>query len=141
MKTSKLITLDVELLKSLDTLNASKLINGLLIDYFNTGGHLRKQELIDKIQVNEAKVSQLNEEIKQMAENLTYLEVEEQRAKEMFKGVPKEIIDDFRFYPKMTEEIFENRYNELYRGKYNISWKELKKVFIEVKNSKETNKS
>ena len=132
MKTNKMISLDVELVERLKKeKNGSKLINSLLEDYYSCGLGLEKKELNDK----KVKLSEELKRIEKQVNKVEKIEIkqqkEEKKIKEFFKDVPSEILQDFRYFPKMSEEILLNRYSNIYIKKYDITYEQLLNVFKE----------
>jgi len=130
MKTSKLFTLDIEIVDELKKLpNASKLINNMLKDYFNQHGALKKQELINKLNLKELKSKEIIGEMKIIKERIKEIEITEKRTKSIFKNIPTEIINDFKAFPTMSENILYLRFKDIYSKTYDLNYKELKKAY------------
>jgi len=90
--------------------NVSGLINDLVRRHF----HERKST-DEVLQEKQDAVQKLTEEVA----------VEQERAgleRETIVSFPKEILEDFKFYPAMDEKILLARFTEIYKKKYGISW-------------------
>lgn len=134
MKAQKILSLDSEIIEELKKLpNASKLINNLLLDYFNTSSHLKKQELINKRINLEAEYKKIENNLNNINSQIEMINKDEARVKETFKNIPKEIMDDFRFFEKMNLETCFNRYREVWSRKFDIKWEEIKQAFYELR--------
>jgi len=134
MKRFKHFTIDEEIAEELDKeKNASKIVNNLLKDYYNESSNLKKQELKNKLIHLEAETKKSNESIKIIKEQIKKMITDEKRLKEVFKNIPKEIMDDFRYFNKMTLDSLLKRYKEIYSRKFNIKWEELKKAFCKLR--------
>jgi hypothetical protein len=134
MKTSKLFTIDVELIQELEKTNASKLVNELLLDYFSSSGNLKKEELIKKINFTRGEIEKLTENLKKMEFDLSSIKNEETRILDIFKNIPGEIIEDIKFFKNMNEESLLSRFTNVYKRKYDISWQEILNVFKSLRN-------
>jgi DNA-binding transcriptional regulator GbsR (MarR family) len=133
-KKNKTICLDDEIIEELDkTKSASKLINDLLKDYFMTGGDFKRTELINKISIKKLEIEKTKEELIQLTERLDKINNDDKRLKEIFKDIPKEIMDDFKFFDKMDLDSLMKRYNEVYKKRFDITYEEVKKAFCEIR--------
>lgn len=138
MKSQKVLSLDVEIIKELKKLpNSSGLINEMLKDYFNQHGALKKQELLNKLGLVELDIKKKTEEMKLIRERIKEIEITESRIKSIFKNIPKEVLDDFRAFPNMTEQILCTRFKEIYSKRYNITFKEIEKAYNQYFNEGE----
>lgn len=138
MKVNKLFTIDQELLEDLKKEpNQSKIINSLLKDYFNHTGHLREVEIKAKITQKKLLVSNLGEEIEELEKALKVLLTEKLRIAKVYKHIPREIMEDFNIFDKMTIESLEQRFYSVYSKKFpDLKLKELKNAFIEFRGLK-----
>ena len=131
MKVSKLFTLDIEIIHNLQKeKNASKLISDLLLEYYNEGSGLKKEELkVKKIKklniINQTKI-----EIEKIEDTITKIEDRDKMIKETFKNIPTEILDDFKVF-KFTEQSLFIRHSEIYIKKFKFTFNELKKAWLE----------
>ena len=131
MKVSKLFTLDIEIIHNLQKeKNASKLISDLLLEYYNEGSGLKKEELkVKKIKklniINQTKI-----EIEKIEDTITKIEDRDKMIKETFKNIPTEILDDFKVF-KFTEQSLLSRHSEIYIKKFKFTFNELKKAWLE----------
>jgi|GEM_PF-4842606 glutamyl-tRNA reductase len=140
MKVFKHFTIDEDLSEKLEKeKNASKIINSLIRDYYGSFDGLRKQELINKLLSIKMNVEKENNEIKNIEEQIKKIEEEENKIREVYKNIPKEVLDDFKFFNKMNLDSLFERYKEVYSKIYNTTWEEIKKAFIEFKGIKEEN--
>jgi predicted nuclease with TOPRIM domain len=74
------------------------------------------------------------EELKSVIEKIIEIEKEEKEVKELFKGVPNRIIDDFKAFPNMTDEILEQRIRDIYSDEfpdmnYKLIWEAFRSYF------------
>jgi len=126
MKQQKIFTIDSELINELEKIrNKSGLVNELLIDYFNRGGNLTKEQLSTKIRNKEAEVEKLIDEIKLLKELFEDIDNKETKIKELLKDIPLEIIEDFKTFPNMTEEILQTRFREIYSDHYGLTYNKI----------------
>jgi|TARA_R100000501_G_C2589054_1_gene89727 chromosome segregation ATPase len=121
VKVNKTISLDIDLAEELkDIGNGSKLINDLLKEHLR-GDHLKDIEQIElKILEVKREIEDLMTEENNLRKKLQNAKQKETELKERFQDVPLEILEDFKFYPKMTEDIFIKRWNMHYSKKYDI---------------------
>jgi len=130
MKGNKLITLDTDLITQLSKVdNASRLINELLTDHFNTGGNMEKQEIEGKILLLNKEIDTKKEQVNSLKERVKVINEKETNFKRLFKGIPDEVMQDFKAFPKMTEDTLLSRYNSIYFGK--VAWEKLIIAFRE----------
>ena len=131
MKQQKIFTLDSELLDELrKERNMSKLMNDLLSDYFNSGAKSTKQEILSKINLKEKQISEDKQMVVVLKSKIESIEKRENHIKKIFKDIPDEILDDFKFFPKMTEEVLRNRYRNIYAVKYDhLDWNKILKAY------------
>lgn len=122
-KANKNFTLDSGLIEELkDVPNASKLVNDLLISYFNDSGKEAKEEIKATLSGLRKEVFEKKELIIELEDKLEKIKAKEREVENILSDCPKEVIDDFRSFPKMTEDILKNRWNTIYREKYEISY-------------------
>ena len=130
MKGQKILSLDREVIDSLKKVeNASKLVNGLLLDYFYYGGGLEIEEIksnIDKLLIERLQKKELIDNLK---EKIKAIQKKEKEIKEKFKHIPVVILQDFKAFPLMTEEALLSRYNSQYFG--TVKWPELLTAYKE----------
>jgi len=137
MKSQKILSLDAEIIEELKNIpNASKLINEMLKDYFNKSGHLKKQELKNKLILIEADIKRFTNDMELIKKQIETIEKDESRIRTIFKNIPSEILEDIKFFDKMTLDTLLNRFNQFYKRKYEIKWEEVKKAFCELKGIK-----
>jgi cysteinyl-tRNA synthetase len=139
MKRFKHFTIDEEIAEELEKeKNASKIVNNLLKDYYNSNSNLKKQELKNKlIQIKEER-EKLTNEMEVIEKQIISIEKEENRINETYKNIPKDIMEDFNFFNKMTKESLFIRYKNIYSKRFkDLDWNELKKAFCEFKEIKE----
>jgi len=130
MKTSKLFTIDTELTEKLKGINGSKLVNGLLTDYFFGGGGLEEEEMKLKIKEIQTEIERGAEKILLIKEKLKTVKVKKEEVKKKFNKIPDRIIEDFRQFPLMTIEALRSRYPQ-YKGQ---DWEDLKEAYKEYFN-------
>jgi len=134
VKQNKTICIDSVLIEELEKVkSASALINNLLLDYFNSSGHLKKEELKKKLADLEFRIKNDKEDMEIIKKQIEKIKNDENRIREVFKNIPKEIMDDFNFFEKMTIDTCFNRFKEVWNRKYNLKWEEIKKAFCELK--------
>ena len=121
MKANKLFTLDVEVIQNLSKeKNASKLVNELLLDYFEGGTSLVIEEIRRDIVSQEQNISKSKQRLLMLNKKLRDIDERELKVKELFKDLPEQLIKDFKEFPKMTEETLLNRLIDNYRN-YNLN--------------------
>lgn len=117
MKTNKIFSLDTEVIVSLQNVdNASKLVNDLLVDYFASGRNLEEEDLKKEILKTESLIITEQGRINNMNARLKEIEEKDKEVKKIFQDIPKAIIDDFKIYPKMTEEILRKKCKTSYKN-------------------------
>ena len=132
MKAQKIFTLDLPVIAELKKVaNQSGLINNILIEYFNQHGEMKKDELINKLQVKEKAAVELAEELNVIKDRIEELAVYEKRIKAVFKDIPSEIISDFKSFTKMDKSILAARFRDIYSKVYEITYKEVEAAFDE----------
>ena len=130
MKVNKLITLDIGIVEELKRVeNASKLINGMLYDYFYEGGGLKESELKSKIKLLEKEIFDRKTQIEGVKFKIKEINEKDKEVKKIFKAIPDIVLRDFKAFPKMTEEILETRFKEIYSKYSNIVWKDVSEAF------------
>ena len=129
MKSQKILSLDTEIIEELKKINASKLINELLKDYFSQNRKIKKQELLNKLNNLQIEIKNKEESMKIIKERIREIEITNKRIKTIFKNIPIEIIEDFRRFPKMSKQILLNRFKEIYHKTYNIKFEEIEKAY------------
>ena len=131
MKSQKLFSLDTEVIDRLKKHpNASKLANDLFSDYFFSGKNLEKIELEELLIELKTKEVMITVKLTEVQEKINAIIQKESELKEIFEGLPAEILIDFQDFPKMTFEILKNRYTEIYAAK-GVGWNELEKAYNE----------
>lgn len=133
MKYNKTVSLDLELREDLEKINGSELINNLLKEYFNESGSMKKEELKKKLVDLKEEDKKIINDMEKIRNQLEKIEADEKRVKAIFKNIPTDIIEDFKFYPKMTETTLLTRYAEIYSKRYEITFDEIKKAWDEWK--------
>lgn len=123
MKSQKLFSLDVEVIANLIKVeNASKLVNDLLSDYFFTGQNLKEEEIKANILGFEKEIITKKQKIDHLRKRLELLIKKDKEMKEIFKQIPKQILEDFKEFPKMTEDSLHNRFKTLYSKTKGLKW-------------------
>ena len=129
-KSNKTISLDIEIIELLKgNVNSSSLINNLLKNYFGKGDMQAKEEIKAKLAELRKEVFEKNELIIQLEDQLDSIRDKERDLEDKFKSIPKEILDDFKHFPALTEEGLINRYRDIYIDKYKISYEQLKEAY------------
>lgn len=138
-KQNKTICLDIENIEKLNkTESASKLINELLIEYFNSTGDLKEAELKKKSNETKNKIDELQTDLKEVNKQLKQLEKDKERVKEVYKEIPKEILEDFKSFRDMDIHTLRDRFNSYYSEKYNdLNLNEIEKAFKEFRGIKD----
>lgn len=136
MKISKLITIDDDLAENLKEVNASKLINELLKDYFGNSHSDKKEEIEQKINELKEEDKLISLKIKNLSKELKKAKTKEKEIREIYKKIPEEVLTDFKVYPKMTELILSQRFSEIYKPKYDFTYEELKNAWNKYKEDK-----
>lgn len=138
MKKFKHFTIDEDLAVKLEKeKNASSIVNELLKDYYNSNNGLKKQELKNKLIQLEADKKKITQNMEIIKKQIKTIEREEKRLNKTFKNIPKEIMDDFRFFEKMNLESCLKRYSQVWSRKWDIPWTEIKHAFCELRGIKE----
>ncbi len=141
MKGSNLFTLDISVIEELKKVgNQSGLLNGILKDYFNEHGTLRKEELLNKLDEKNTELRKLKEDIESIKDRVSEIDTYDKRIKNAFKNIPIEILNDFKSFNSMKEDGLRIRYNDLYSKQYKIKWEEVLKAFKEFHGEKENRK-
>jgi hypothetical protein len=144
MKQQKIFSLDPELLDELSKeKNQSKVVNDLLSDYFNSGAKSTKMEILNKIILEEKEISKSKQKLQLLKEKLEAIEKKENLLKKIFKDIPDELLDDFKSFPKMTEDVLRNRFKDIYSAKYkDMNWPSTLKAYNQYfnKDGKDTKK-
>ncbi len=142
MKQQKIFTIDSELLIELrKERNQSKLMNDLLSDYFKSGAKSTKQEILNKINLKQKEVIENKQMIIVLKAKVETIEKKENLLKKIFKDIPDEILEDFKFFPKITQETLRIRFTNIYSVKYNsLKWEKVLKAYNQYfnKNVKDT---
>ena len=137
MKQNKVRSLDTKLIDDLKEVNASKLLNELLLDYFNKNGHLKREQIEAKITAKQAEEQTIKEEVNLLILQLKEITEKEAKMKEIFGDIPQEILDDFKDFTKMTSEILMQRFKNIYRERYpELKRDRLLRAFQEFKDGK-----
>lgn len=132
MKQRKQIMVDEDLMPSLRGVDsASGLINSLLKEYFKESSNMTLDRLKQVVVEKTGELVKLETEIKEVKNRIHEINTYEDRIKTIFKKMPSEIINDFKDFPLMTEEVLKNRFENMYSIKFNIKYSELLKVFKE----------
>ncbi len=144
MKTQKLFNIDSALLDSLSKeRNMSELVNNLLFDYFNSGATLTKQDIRKKIALKEKEIIENKQIIILWKTKIETIEKKENLLKKIFKDLPDEVLEDFKLFPKITQETLRKRFSDIYSAKYHgIKWEYVLKAYNQYfnKNVKDTKK-
>jgi len=130
MKAQKVLSLDIEIIEELSKINnQSKLVNTLLKDHFFSGGSQELEEIKANILLEQKNILDNKAKVELLKNRLKQLEEKDIKFKEIFGSVPQVILDDFKEFPKMSEDTLLSRYNEFYFGK--IEWDNLLRAFNE----------
>ena len=114
MKINRTYSLDSEVVEALDAVgNASKFINDLLIEALLGNKTNNEQRLRDNIKKGLEEIKRIQEEIFMADDNLKRMEATKAELAEKFKGLPKQILNDFQTYD-LTEEALYSRWQGLY---------------------------
>jgi len=131
MKQQKMLYMESNLIEALNkTENASKLVSGLLTDYFFGGGGLDEEEMKLKIKELQQGIERDAEKVLLIKDKLATVKVKKDEIKVKFNKVPDYVLADFRQFPMMTEEALASRYKDMdveqfedvkkaYRGYFN----------------------
>jgi len=118
VKKNKTISLDDDVCEALlNVVNGSKLINELLREHLFVGGNRKKEEVKAKIMEVKNQKLELEKQENSLLHTLSDLETKEKEMKKLFEDIPTELLEDFRDFPKMTEESLKNRWRDIYRGR------------------------
>ena len=129
-KGHKMVSLDLDIIQELKSNpNSSKLINDFLIDYFKGGSLRKKTELLSKRTKLSSEILELKEMIIIIDNKLLDIEKKAEEVRKSFEDIPNNILEDFKKYPNMTEEILKNRFEGEYELKYRINWETLLEAY------------
>ena len=138
VKIQRTYTIDEKNIKELENVsNASKLVNDLLTEHFFGVVSNKKEEISAKLKQLIRQKEELETLMIRSVQQFDAIEAQEKEQARFFKGVPKEILEDFNRFPDMNEDVLKNRWKELYKGV--IKWEELKDLyarFVSVKTTK-----
>ena len=112
-----------------ETINASKLINGMLTDYFFGGGDLKAEELKSGIKELQEDMDKNVKKILAMKEKLANMDSKREEVKKKFKKVDESIIETFRQFPLMSLEALRSRTNATGQ-----KWEDIKAAYKEYFN-------
>ena len=130
MKVHKMFSIDQELIEELKTINASKVVNDMLNEYFNKGLGLKKEEIRAKIENKLIEKGKIDKYLKELNTQLTDIKIREKDLKQAFKNIPKAIIQDFNAFPNMTETVLLSRWKEIYSKEHtDLTLKEVKEAY------------
>lgn len=132
-KKNRQITIDDELNDELEKINASKLINDLLQDYFNRNKSDDLKVLNQKLEEKLQKKKILMREIRDLKLKINQIRDKEARVLRIFNKIPKEVVENINSYPNITLTSLRMRYNNIYQEKYNFTWLDLKQAFEEIR--------
>tara|TARA_Y100000310_G_C20049131_1_gene519734 strand:- start:77 stop:502 length:426 start_codon:yes stop_codon:yes gene_type:complete len=139
-KVQKIFTIDDNLVEELKLVkNKSKLVNELLKDYFSKGSLKVKEELLAKMANLRRDLFNQKEQLINYEATLKKLEEKEKSIESLYSNLPKDILDDFKMFPALSEEGLINRYQGIYADKYKISYNEIKAAYDNYYNDKEEN--
>jgi|TARA_Y100000296_G_scaffold17864_1_gene21117 hypothetical protein len=120
VKVNKNFTLDGDLVDKLkEEGNASLLINNLLIDYFGSTSRRNIDELRHQMKGLRKEIFDKQELMEEISQSILNLEIKEKAHQSQFKSIPKEILEDFKFY-NFSEDSLTNRWKDIYKAKYDI---------------------
>ena len=138
VKIQRTYTIDEKNIKELENVsNASKLVNDLLTEHFFGVVSNKKEEINVKLKQLIRQKEEIEAVMIRLVQQFDAIEAQEKEQARVFKGVPKEILEDFNRFPDMNEDVLKNRWKELYKGV--IKWEELKDLyarFVSVKTTK-----
>ena len=129
-KGQKILSLDLDIIQELKSNpNASKLVNDFLLDYFKGGSLRKKTELESKRTKLSAEILEMKEMIIVIDKKLLDIEKKAEDVRKSFEDIPSNIIEDFKKFPNMTEEILKNRFEGQYERISRISWEDLLEAY------------
>ena len=122
MKSQKLFSLDQDIIERLqEEKNASKIVNDILIDYYSTGKYKQKEEIQAKITKYTKIIDDAVDKKRTLEDKYDQIERKEKETAQKFKNTPKEVLDDFKFWPNMSEEVFLTRFKEYHKKHPNFT--------------------
>jgi hypothetical protein len=137
MKMQKVISLDESLIKLLSSeSNASAVISALLMDYYRESPALQSEEIAKKIREIQQKIDENQIILCNLQEKLTKIKKKEIEITAIFKEIPQEILNDFKIYPEMTEEILKSRYKDIYSQTTKLKFEQILTAFNQYFNKK-----
>ena len=131
-KISKLFTLDPDVGEALEKeTNASKLVNDILTEHFFGTSSNKETEIRHSLKEIDRDLIKKEDMKTELLGTLSNLLEQRKSQEKKLKGIPDKILEDFRSFPDMTEEILKNRYITLYQKQ--ISWEDMKKAYRDFK--------
>lgn len=130
MKVSRLFTIDHELAERLtEEPNQSSTINELLKEYFSVAGS-EEDELKNGLKEADLAITKANKDKELLKARIAKIEKAKEKLRQKYKHIPQEVLDDFKYYPKMDVETLKIRFDSIYKFKYqNLEYKELLKAW------------
>ena len=138
MKIARTYTLDTEIIEALcKEANASKIINDLLTEYYCKNTGMQKAELKNKLIEITTKIKDLEIHKMEIQNKIAELTAREEKLESTMKEIPEEIIQDFKAFPNMTEDILYIRFKGIYHSKYpELKFNQLLKVLKDSQDAK-----
>ena len=135
MKVPKLIGFEEDVMKKLKkVVNASKLVNAVMSDYFYLGSNQKKAEIQALISKLNKEIFDKKEQIIQLDLTIKKIEIKDLKIAAIFKDIPEEIIKDFKVFPKMNAASLTGRYKDIWKKKFrSITYDRILKAFNQFK--------
>lgn len=132
-----MICIDDDLVEETKKEGRSKLINGLLRDYFNKNKNENIAILNEKLSVESEKKKVSLRKIRDFKQKIAKIKARENRVLRLYNKIPQKILNDLKQFSNMSLMGLRSRFDGVYKKQYpELSWVELKKVFDEFNNGK-----
>ena len=135
MKVNVMVCIDDDLVEETKKEGRSKLINGLLRDYFNKNKNENIAILNEKLNEESEKKKLSLRKIRDFKQKIAKIKARENRVLRIYNKIPQKILTDLKSFPNMSLMGLRSRFDGVYKKQYStLSWIELKKVFDEFNN-------
>lgn len=132
MKVNVMICIDDDLLEESKKQGRSKLINGLLRDYFNKNKNENITILNEKLTKESEKKKISLRKIREFKQKIKKIRARENKVLRVCGKMPQEILNDFKAYPNLSPAMWMMRFKDIYSKKYkNLLWMEVKMAHAE----------
>jgi len=127
MKINVMVCIDDDLVEESKKEGRSKLINGLLRDYFNKNKNENIAILNEKLAEESEKKKISLRKIRETKQKIAKIRARENKVLKVCNKIPQEILNDFKTYPNLSPAMWMMRFKDIYAKKYkNLSWIQVK---------------